>query len=534
MKKLITVILCVLFTLNIFGQDAYLDHSYVEPSGFAVNDTITVKFNPIYVEGTTPTQLTGWFEYNNKLLEKISETYYGDGQVNSNHWVGYKFNPATGFEIHEISSQWGNGASYGVNADWNVMSLFVQSSGTIVEGETFIEIKFKIKDRGLTDYTDYSEVTMINDGRYRDNRTDTDYVVHAMNQSIDLGIVSGVNAGDVVINLNSPAKALHATDYQYKIYNGDIIHDEGSFDSNGQIIISTLINDIEYNIDIFVTESPTTLVLDDVITITDAYITFKEAIARDGGSGGAPGDVSSYFSHGIQYLLGELNNSGNVDFEDSYISLAHVNGVDTDSEWYSSTTNGAINVVGEVAQYGISTNDYYFGQKKTFTPTDDLKVFEFAHGLVGDVDFSHSYEPTAVSTSNKSSTQSKVSSRVETQTIDIVSELTEGKVIVSILTDAIDMVGSQFNITYDTSILTLDEVIFDTGNTMSNFSNHKETVGKIWIGSLDQSGIETIKNGTPYKLIFTPKETIQNTIGLVSFNLTEGVKSDGTKIKFEF
>ena len=33
----------------------------------------------------------------------------------------------------------------------------------------------------------------------------------------------------------------------------------------------------------------------------------------------------------------------------------------------------------------------------------------------------------------------------------------------------IDMVGSQFNIVYDKNILTLDDVIFDTGNTMTNF-----------------------------------------------------------------
>jgi hypothetical protein len=80
-------------------------------------------------------------------------------------------------------------------------------------------------------------------------------------------------------------------------------------------------------------------------------------------------------------------------------------------------------------------------------------------------------------------------------------------------------------------MLTLEDVVFDTGNTMTNFSSVK-TAGVVKFGSLDQNGANTIKAGTPYKLIFTPKQAIQNTAGLVSFNLTEGVKTDGTKVKF--
>lgn len=522
----------VLLTLNSVGQDAYLDHSYVNEPGFSVGDTLVVKFNPFeFGQGVTPTQISGYFEYNNKLLQKIDEQYLGEGNVFSYHWVGYKFNPSPDYPVNALSEQQGAG-SYSVNSDFNVMAIFAQNSETIIADE-FIKVRFIIKDRGLTNYPDYSQVTMLNFARFRDNRTDTDYSVEAFGQSIDLGDVSGVNAGDVIINLNTPAAIEHASDYEYTISLNDDIVLVGEFDSNGQAIISSLTNDIEYQCYVSVRDEPRTLVLDDVITITDAYITFQEAIARDGGNGDAPGEVTSYFTQPIQYLLGELNNSGNVDFEDSYISLAHVNGVDTESTFYTSTSNGAIDVSGEVSEYGTSSNEYYFGQKTTFTPTDSLKVFEFAHGLVGDVDFSHSYEPTSVvagTSAGKSSNQSKV----ETQTIDIVSELVEGRVVVSISANVSDMIGSQFNITYDTSILTLDEVVFDTGNTMSNFTNHKESIGKVWLGSLDQSGDTSIKNGTPYKLIFTPNQTIQNTIGLVSFDLTEGVKADGTKIKFEF
>jgi hypothetical protein len=68
---------------------------------------------------------------------------------------------------------------------------------------------------------------------------------------------------------------------------------------------------------------------------------------------------------------------------------------------------------------------------------------------------------------------------------------------------------------------------------MTNFSNIKDTEGKVNIGSFDQKFQSIIKSGTPYKLIFTPIQQIQNTLGLITFKVTEGVKADGTQVKFQ-
>jgi len=94
------------------------------------------------------------------------------------------------------------------------------------------------------------------------------------------------------------------------------------------------------------------------------------------------------------------------------------------------------------------------------------------------------------------------------------------------------MIGSQFNIVYDRTRLVLDDVVFDTGNTMTNFSNHLENQGKINIGSFDQNFEATVKTGTPYKLVFTPIVQLDNTLGLITFKVKEGVKADGTQITF--
>jgi hypothetical protein len=66
---------------------------------------------------------------------------------------------------------------------------------------------------------------------------------------------------------------------------------------------------------------------------------------------------------------------------------------------------------------------------------------------------------------------------------------------------------------------------------MTNFSNIIEA-GKVRVGSFDQNFEATVKQGTPYKLIFTPLENISNTSGLISFRVKEGVKADGTQINF--
>ena len=81
---------------------------------------------------------------------------------------------------------------------------------------------------------------------------------------------------------------------------------------------------------------------------------------------------------------------------------------------------------------------------------------------------------------------------------------------------------------YDESKLTLDNIIFDSGSTITNFSTNKD--GRLTFGSIDQLKTARIKVGTPYKLIFTPKTTLTNTAGLFYFVLSDAVDANGNKI----
>ena len=74
----------------------------------------------------------------------------------------------------------------------------------------------------------------------------------------------------------------------------------------------------------------------------------------------------------------------------------------------------------------------------------------------------------------------------------------------------------------------MTDVVFDAGSTVTNFSTNSDN--RITFGSLDQMKTARIKTGTPYKLIFTPKETLTNTAGLFYTVLSDAIDATGKKI----
>ena len=533
MRKL----LFLLLPLFCLAQDLKLDHSYIDSPDFEVGDTITIKFNTIQVtENVAPNLYIFDYEYNNKLLQKIEHRFkVTDNSANTNaqtsltHWDGYKYKVLSTYDEDNLSAQYlhgwfnrtqveGDTNSYPTDNDWSVERITIQDGVGITYNNTLIEVDFKIKDKINTDYTNYNNVTHLNWMRAEDNSTSTQYDVDAMQQKITLSDVEGGDAGSVTINLNTENDK--PTHYKYDIFQSGSSVANGYFDANSQAIVTGLENDVEYTIDIKVDDELASDWLDDVATVTDVFLVFKEAI----GAGSSPGGTANTFTHSIQFLLGEVNNSGNVDFDDSYVLLSHIMNENI-SEWFTSSTNGSKNVWGEKTQYGYSTNDYYFGQKKHFTPTDSNKVFDFGHGLIGDVDFSHSFEPVSQEDVPRAQV---VRGNTEDLDLDISTSLVNGKVEMIVNIEKEDIAGMQFIIEYDKSILEFEEVKFNTGNLLTNFASEREN--KIYFGSISVENNENIKVGEPYKIVFNPKQTITNTAGLVYFKTTDAVTDTGKKI----
>jgi hypothetical protein len=521
MKKL--VLLLLFLPLTLFSQEVLLDHSYIEDdsNGFNVGDVITVKFNLLYEQNNpSPTYMFMDYKFNNKLLQLDQVIFYQGTQTWYYEYVGYDFIGTNGVDITKLTEQRQTGFNYIQTPDLSIVRFSIQDSQPLVEDETLVEFKFIVKDKANTGYTEYTNLTNLNWVDLRDNSTGYEYDVHSLTQNISLNEVRGGDAGSVTLNLNTPSQ--HPTDYIYQIKDeADNIVLEGYFDSNYQAIVNGLQNDITYTVDINV-DNQTATWLDEVVTVSDAFTVFQQVV----NTMDAPGGNQGYFQYSLQYLLGEVNNSGNITSDDSYIMLNHIMGNNI-SEWFTSQANGAYVYSGREANYGYATNEYYFGMNPFIKPTDEEKVFNFNVGLVGDVDFSHSATPVAQASThaNKNNTRTKTT---ENYNLDIITELVDGKVILEVNLDKAELAGLQFNIHYDTDILEFTDITFDTGNEMVNFSTPKGN--KLYFGSIDTTGQVEVKQGTPYKLIFEPKIQLTNTSGLIYFDITDAVKLDGTKV----
>jgi hypothetical protein len=556
MKKILVLLVSVLSTISVFGQ-SQLDFSRVN-SVTQVGDQLIVKFQYFKDPNMGEATLTQFdFQYNNKLLAYVSHEWQvasTSAQKARNSWNGYKFiedgqKGVTDYDGQYVS--WLSGtASYGADADWSVERITVQDVDGYPHESEFVKYTFTIKDKGVTNYTDYSDLIQANWANYKESDgTQIDVTSGAAGQSLSLTDIKGGDAGNVTLNVFSNVITDNIGDgshFGYTIYlksdfdngvdqNTPVVA-SGNFDASGQATIQGLVNDTEYHVSVYIDSQQA--YLDNAVTVSDLAIIFQEAI----GAGNTPNGQTTTFDYAIQKLLGnvvgEMGANTKIDFQDSYEVLGYLQGVTSTNNPRITKTGFALNVSGIKSTFGDKNANGDPTVSGVITPTDNSKIFDFAHTVFGDVNFSHGFKPTSqnavMSIAQGKTTMSINSARYTPQMVnmDLVSELKDGKVIFYINSNVEGMVGSQFNIVYDRTRLVLDNVVFDTGNTMTNFANHLENEGKINVGSFDQNFESFVKVGTPYKIIFTPIVELNNTSGLVSFKVKEGVKADGTQINF--
>jgi hypothetical protein len=542
MKKILVLLVSVLFTLSSFGQSS-IDYSPVN-TVTQVGDTLIMKFQYFKGDGANLTLGQLDFEYNNKLLSYISHESQAPSGASfaRNNWTGYEYVPKANSDEDDMDVQYiywrdeAGGNSYSTSADWSIERITLQSASALENGQEFVKYEFKVKDKFNSGYSNYNDIIKVNWANYQES-DGTQIQTTRSKDGQDLSGIEGGNAGAFVINLKTANSA--KTDYSYTIKNGagESVA-TGNFDESGQASVSGLENNVTYTAEANLKEDAT--YLDNVVTVSDLALVFAEAI----GAGSGPGGSSTTFDYFIQDIMGDVVGDNNgVDFQDSYEILAYLQGVTSGNTNLITQDGQTEDYSGIESTYGAVANDVVTFAK-SFTPLDSdatSKTIDLAHGLRGDVNFSHSWEPTVSSGEKATSAQSSarmsmsVGSKFnnpENANIDLISEInSEGQVVFSINSDVEGMVGSQFNIVYDPNVIQLENVIFDTGNTMTNFSNVIQD-GYVRLGSFDQEFESTVKQGTPYKLIFTPLETIDNTSGLISFRVKEGVKADGTQINF--
>jgi hypothetical protein len=281
--------------------------------------------------------------------------------------------------------------------------------------------------------------------------------------------------------------------------------------------------------------------MNNIVTVSDAYKAFLGHSQTD-----ISGTANFFTLPALERRVGKVTNSQNAFSEaDSYALFAHVMGQNMDSNAMIPTPTST-----SVRWYsGLLNQSWLDGvvKNRVLIDTPIKEVYAvFAWG--GDLNWSHSSDPSVISsritagqftnavnnkTTNSISSMSNVSMSYRTlaaekATLGISSKLEGGKVILTTTLTKEGLAGLQVIMNYDDKKLTLDNVIFDAGSTITNFSTKED--GRLTFGSMDQLKTSRIKTGTPYRLIFTPKETLTNTAGLFFFVLSDAVDAKGNKV----
>ena len=548
MKKLLTLIGILVISIAASAQ-LTINQSVITASSYKVGDTISVKYT--VAKGTnTPRYFWLRYQYNNKALAYVSTTYSQGTSVQTYYtgWTAYKFTAnttngklATNLYEQYLATPWG----YATDADWNVGQLTIQRSDASVNGDIATQ-KYIIKDLG--EYTNIHKLDLA----YSINASSA-YVtpITTTTGKISLSGVIG-NTSQFKVRVLFPsgyAISSHTIQLMPLKSNGSGDIDwtkqpiaQKALDASGEVIFTTEVK-VGDSIGVYVQPTGTKSWMNNIITVSDAYKAFL-GISQTDITGAA-----NYFKYpSLEKEIGHITIATSAFSEsDSYYLFANVMGIDvttkakipksttaaTDVYWYTSLLNSN-------SLLGIEKHKVYV--------TTPVQTVDMVYAWGGDLDWSHSSHPDTIAARITSgiytnsinpnegsvkafSTKSMeyAAPVLEKATLSLTSTLVNGKVILSAGLTKADLAGLEVIMQYDSTKLTLTDVVFDAGSTITNFSTHNN--GRLTFGSIDQLKTARIKVGTPYKLIFTPKETLTNTAGLFYTVLSDAIDAKGNKIE---
>jgi hypothetical protein len=548
MKKLLTLLGIVLLSSTGFGQ-IVINQEVITAPPYQVGDTVTVKYT-VDKKTTTPRYFWLRYQYNNKALSYISTTYTQgqSAQTFYTSWTGYKFTPNSGAPATQLYAQylltpW----AYTQSNDWNVGQLTIQRTDALIDGIIATQ-KYVIKD--LNDYTDIHKLDLA----YAIDNTSTHISsIISSGNSVSLGTVTGATSQFKV-------RVLFPTGYDITAHQAQLmkLKTDGSgdidwtkpviaskpFDSSGEAIFTSDIK-VGDSLGVFVSAPLQKDWMNNIVTVSDAYKAFLGVSQTD------IGGVTNFFTHPVlEKKIGLVTKAKSTFSEsDSYYMFAHIMGIDVKSNAAIPTNAAPINGTANFRWYsGLLNQSWLDGiQKYRVNITSPVQLVNVVYAWGGDLDWSHSSSPTEIKSrilsgdytnsikglnlnSVKSmSTNMTYSAVYEKATLSVTSKLEGGKVVLITTLTKADLAGLQVVMNYDDTKLTLDNIVFDSGSTITNFSTHND--GRLTFGSIDQIKTARIKAGIPYKLIFTPKTSITNTAGLFYFVLSDAVDIKGNKIE---
>jgi hypothetical protein len=546
MKNLLLFLGVLFISFTSFGQITV--NQTVSPSGpYRVGDTLTVKYT-INRGITLPRYFWLRYSFNNKALAMVpNSTAFSQGsstQTFYTGWTNYKFTPAANVADTQLYAQyqatpWG----YAVNNDWNVGQLTVQRADAAINGDIATQ-KFVLKDQNT--YNDIHKLDLA----YAVN--DTSAFISPITRSSTNLSITGVSGNTSQFKV----RVLFPQGYAISDHNVQLMHlkTDGSgdidwsrqpiaqlpLDASGEALFTTQVK-VGDSVGVFVSPASQKAWMNNVITVSDAYKAFLGHSQTD-----ISGNANFFTYPNLEKKVGNITKNDAVFNEsDSYYSFAYVMGQDVSTNAFIPTSTAT----SWRWFSGLLNQNWLDGVVKNKVIIDSpVKEVHAVFAWGGDLNWSHSSDPAviasriasgiytnSVNNKNVSSIQtmsvqsmSYVAKAAETAKLSVTSTLEGGKVVLTTNLTKEGLAGLEVIMNYDTSKLTLDNIIFDSGSTITNFSTNKD--GRLTFGSIDQIKTARIKTGTPYKLVFTPKVQLTNTAGLFYFVLSDAVDGAGNKI----
>ena len=267
-----------------------------------------------------------------------------------------------------------------------------------------------------------------------------------------------------------------------------------------------------------------------IVTVSDVYLAFKE-LANGGIFGNQSGNE---FTYGIQYKNADVNDDGTFNETDCFKLLQHLTGTANivDSFTLPKTLRlmsiEKYNTIGKYNWNTITTplsNNYSFD----INTTNSTDIFDISVAWKGDVNLSHSTTPksngvTTMSVKNMSVFNNEINATIMTEVIG-------DSIYAYISLDPLNqnVVGTQFQLNYDNTLLKYNTAKFTTKGSPTNYSTDKGSY--INLGSLISDGSTSLDNTTTYKVSFSATTKLDNIFGLISIGSTDAVNKGGTTLK---
>jgi len=268
-----------------------------------------------------------------------------------------------------------------------------------------------------------------------------------------------------------------------------------------------------------------------VVTVSDVYLAFKE-LANGGIFGNQSGNE---FTYGIQYINADVNDDGYFNEADCFKLLQNLTG--TQNLVSSYTLDNTIKVIPDSIYNLIGKSTWnsftsYKGKTYSFSLLDDVISYNYdlAVSWKGDVNLSHSATPP----SNNITTMSVRGMSISTDiNASILTEIIGDSIYAYITLDPLgqNVVGTQFQLNYDNSVLNFKGIQFTTKGSPTNYATNKGDY--INLGSLVSDGSTSLDKMTTYKISFSSNTKLDNILGLISIGSTDAVNKDGKTLKIK-